>query len=128
MSNITEALIFQDYNQVIDIIMNNIMLAEQNNFATKNSKIKFDFNLSKEKCEFNFNDDYIPSKSINNKRIKLDNNLFNNEDFFSEKKINKNNNEMEGCKLCLQINKLNVEHKKYLIDYLNKLNEFVLKE
>ena len=128
MSNITEGLIFQDYNQVIDIIMNNIMLAEQNNFATKNSKIKFDFNLSKEKCEFNFNDDYIPSKSINNKRIKLDNNLFNNDDFFSEKKINKNNNEMEGCKLCLQINKLNVEHKKYLIDYLNKLNEFVLKE
>ena len=128
MSNITEALIFQDYNQVIDIIMNNIMLAEQNNFATKNSKIKFDFNLSKEKCEFNFNDDYIPSKSINNKRIKLDNNLFNNDDFFSEKKINKNNNEIEGCKLCLQINKLNVEHKKYLIDYLNKLNEFVLKE
>ena len=128
MSNITEALIFQDYNQVIDIVMNNIMLAEQNNFATKNSKIKFDFNLSKEKCEFNFNDDYIPSKSINNKRIKLDNNIFNNEDFFSEKKINKNNNEAEGWKLCLQINKLNVEHKKYLIDYLNKLNEFVLKE
>jgi len=128
MSNITEALIFQDYNQVIDIVMNNIMLAEQNNFATKNSKIKFDFNLSKEKCEFNFNDNYIPSKSINNKRIKLDNTLFNNEDFFSEKKINKNNNEMEGCKLCLQINKLNVEHKKNLIDYLNKLNEFVLKE
>ena len=133
MSNITEELIFQDYNQIIDIVMNNIMLAEQNNnFATKNSKIKYDFNLSKEKCEFNFNDDYIPSKSINNKRIKLDNNIFNNnnicDDFFSRKKINKNNNETEGCKLCLQINKLNVEHKKYLIDYLNKLNESILKE
>ena len=133
MSNITEELIFQDYNQIIDIVMNNIMLAEQNNnFATKNSKIKYDFNLSKEKCEFNFNDDYIPSKSINNQRIKLDNNIFNNnnicDDFFSRKKINKNNNETEGCKLCLQINKLNVEHKKYLIDYLNKLNESILKE
>ena len=130
MSNITEALIFQDYNQVIDIVMNNIMLAEQNYFETKNSKIKYDFNLSKEKCDFNFNDDYIPSKSINNKRIKLDNNIFNNNtDFFGEKKIsNKINNDIEGCKLCLQINKLNVEHKKYLIDYLNKLNEFILKE
>ena len=130
MSNITEALIFQDYNQVIDIVMNNIMLAEQNYFETKNSKIKYDFNLSKEKCDFNFNDDYIPSISINNKRIKLDNNIFNNNtDFFGEKKIsNKINNDIEGCKLCLQINKLNVEHKKYLIDYLNKLNEFILKE
>ena len=126
MSNITESLLFQDYNQVIDEVMNNIMLQEQNNIATKNNKLDLNFDLNQEKKDF-FGDNCIPSKSINNKRIKLDNNIFNENSFFDGKKINKNNNEIE-CKLCAQINNLNVEHKKYLIDYLDKLNEFILKE
>ena len=41
---------------------------------------------------------------------------------------NKNIEDNIGCKLCDQINKLNIEHKKFLTDYLNKLNEFILKE
>jgi hypothetical protein len=126
MSNITESLLFQDYNQIIDEIMNNVMLEEQNNNNTKMKNEKLDFTLSKEKRK-DFFDDYIPSKSINHKQIKLDNNPFNENSFFEDKKINKKN-EIEGCKLCVQINKLNIEHKKYLIDYLNKLNEFILKE
>ena len=126
MSNITEYVLFQDYNQIIDEVMNNIMLQEQNNIPVKN-KLDLNLDLSKEKKEF-FEDDCIPSKSINNKRIKLDNNIFNNNSFFDDKKLIKKNNEMEECKLCAQINNLNVEHKKYLIDYLNKLNEFILKE
>ena len=126
MSNITESLLFQDYNQIIDEIMNNVMIEEQNNNNTKMKNEKLDFTLSKEKRK-DFFDDYIPSKSINNKQIKLDNNPFNENSFFEEKKLTKKN-EIEGCKLCVQINKLNIEHKKYLIDYLNKLNEFILKE
>ena len=35
MSNITESLLFQDYNQIIDEIMNNVMIEEQNNNNTK---------------------------------------------------------------------------------------------
>ena len=49
--------------------------------------------------------------------------------FFNFNNINnkKNNNDINECKLCAQINNLNVEHKKYLLDYLDKLNEFILK-
>jgi hypothetical protein len=125
MSNITESLLFQDYNQIIDEIMNNVKLEEQNNI-TKIKNTKLDYNLSKEKRN-DFLDDYIPSKSINHKQIKLDNNPFNKNSFFEEKIINKKN-EIEGCQLCAQINKLNIEHKKYLIEYLNRLNEFILKK
>ena len=125
MSNLTEALLFQDYNQIIDEIMNNIMLEEQNmNARVKNQKV--DFNLSKNKRN-DFFDECIPSKSINHKQIKLGHDPFNEDSFFEEKNIEKKN-EIEGCKLCVQINKLNIEHKKYLIEYLNKLNEFILKE
>ena len=126
MSNLTEALLFQDYNQIIDEIMNNVMLEEQNkNARVKNQKV--DFNLSKNKRNDFFDDYNIPSKSINHKQIKLGNDPFNEDSFFEEKNIEKKN-EIEGCKLCVQINKLNIEHKKYLIEYLNKLNEFILKE
>ena len=126
MSNLTEALLFQDYNQIIDEIMNNVMLEEQNmNTRVKNQKV--DFNLSKNKRNDFFDDYNIPSKSINHKQIKLGNDPFNEDSFFEEKNIEKKN-EIEGCKLCVQINKLNIEHKKYLIEYLNKLNEFILKE
>ena len=125
MSNLTEALLFQDYNQIIDEIMNNVMLEEQNmNTRVKNQKV--DFNLSKNKRN-DFFDECIPSKSINHKQIKLGHDPFNEDSFFEEKNIEKKN-EIEGCKLCVQINKLNIEHKKYLIEYLNKLNEFILKE
>ena len=125
MSNLTEALLFQDYNQIIDEIMNNVMLEEQNmNARVKNQKV--DFNLSKNKRN-DFFDECIPSKSINHKQIKLGHDPFNEDSFFEEKNIEKKN-EIEGCKLCVQINKLNIEHKKYLIEYLNKLNEFILKE
>ena len=125
MSNLTEALLFQDYNQIIDEIMNNVMLEEQNmNARVKNQKV--DFNLSKNKRN-DFFDECIPSKSINHKQIKLGHDPFNEDSFFEEKNIEKKN-EIEGCKLCVQINKLNFEHKKYLIEYLNKLNEFILKE
>ena len=127
MSNLTESLLFQDYNQIIDEVMNNIMLQEQSNIPVKNNKLDVNFNLSKEKKEY-FGDDCIPSKSINNKRIKLDNNIFNDNSFFDGKTLTKNNNDIEECKLCFQINNLNVEYKKSLIDYLNKLNEFILKE
>ena len=126
MSNITESLLFQDYNKIIDEVMNNIMLQEQNNIPVKNNKLDMNFNLSKEKIEY-FGDDCIPSKSINNKRIKLDNNTLNDNSFFEGKMLTKKN-DIEECKLCSQINNLNVEHKKFLIDYLNKLNEFILKE
>ena len=126
MSNLTEALLFQDYNQIIDEIMNNVMLEEQNmNTRVKNQKV--DFNLSKNKRNDFFDDYNIPSKSINHKQIKLGNDPFNEDSFFEQKNIEKKN-EIEGCKLCVQINKLNIEHKKYLIEYLNKLNEFILKE
>ena len=126
MSNLTEALLFQDYNQIIDEIMNNVMLEEQNkNARVKNQKV--DFNLSKNKRNDFFDDYNIPSKSINHKQIKLGNDPFNEDSFFEQKNIEKKN-EIEGCKLCVQINKLNIEHKKYLIEYLNKLNEFILKE
>ena len=126
MSNLTEALLFQDYNQIIDEIMNNVMLEEQNmNARVKNQKV--DFNLSKNKRNDFFDDYNIPSKSINHKQIKLGNDPFNEDSFFEEKNIEKKN-EIEGCKLCVQINKLNIENKKYLIEYLNKLNEFILKE
>jgi hypothetical protein len=125
MSNLTEALLFQDYNQIIDEIMNNVMLEEQNmNARVKNQKV--DFNLSKNKRN-DFFDECIPSKSINHKQIKLGHEPFNEDSFFEEKNIEKKN-EIEGCKLCVQINKINIEHKKYLIEYLNKLNEFILKE
>ena len=133
MTNITESLLFQDYNQIIDEIMNNIMIEKQKGFNTKNKRIDF--------C---LNNEYIPSKSINNKRIKLDNNNGGNNNIFnfneyneSSSLINDNmklfngNKNMEdniGCKLCEQINKLNIDHKKFLTDYLNKLNEFILKE
>ena len=40
MSNITENLLFQEYNQIIDEIINNIMLEEQ-------KKIPLGLNLSK---------------------------------------------------------------------------------
>ena len=124
MANITESLLFQDYNLIIDEIMNNIMIEEQKNITVKNKKL--DFNLSKEKFELFFDD--VPSKSLNNKRIKLDDNLLNDNCFFNDKNIKRNKNDIEDCKLCTQINRLNVDYKKYLIDYLNKLNEFILKE
>ena len=124
MSNITESLLFQDYNQIIDEVMNNIMLEEQNNTHINNKKL--DFNLSKEKKE-DLADECIPSKSINNKRIKLENNIFNDSSFFNDKNMTLKDEAYE-CKLCCQINKLNVEYKKYLIEYLNKLNEFILKQ
>jgi hypothetical protein len=133
MTNITESLLFQDYNQIIDEIMNNIMIEKQKGFNTKNKRIDF--------C---LNNEYIPSKSINNKRIKLDNNNGGNNNIFNFNEYNessslfndnmklfngnKNMEENIGCKLCDQINKLNIEHKKFLTDYLNKLNEFILKE
>ena len=124
MANITESLLFQDYNLIIDEIMNNIMIEEQKNITVKNKKL--DFNLSKEKFELFFDD--VPSKSLNNKRIKLDDNLLNDNCFFNDKNIKRNKDDIEDCKLCTQINRLNVDYKKYLIDYLNKLNEFILKE
>ena len=64
MSNITENLLFQDYNQIIDEVINNIMLEEQ-------KKTPLDLNISKKN---NNNNDYyldnegIPSKSINKKK------------------------------------------------------------
>ena len=124
MSNITENLLFQDYNQIIDEVINNIMLEEQ-------KKTPLGLNLSKKNNnnEYYLDNEDIPSKSINNKRIKLDNNMTNDNCFFNFNNINnkKNNNDINECKLCAQINNLNVEHKKYLLDYLDKLNEFVLK-
>ena len=119
MANITESLIFQDYNLIIDEIMNNIMLEEQNT-------------VIKNKINNNniFRDD-IPSKSLNNKRIKLDDNVFNtnnDNNMILNMNVMKESRTDIGCKLCKQINKLNVEHKKYLLDYLNKLNEFILRD
>ena len=124
MSNITENLLFQDYNQIIDEIINNIMLEEQ-------KKISLGLNLSKKNINNYYDNDNecIPSKSINNKRIKLDNNNSSNDNCFYNFKNKINNNDtIDECKLCAQINNLKVEHKKYLLDYLNKLNEFILKE
>ena len=126
MSNITENLLFQDYNQIIDEIINNIMLEEQ-------KKIPLGLNLSKKNINNYYDNDNdnecIPSISINNKRIKLDNNntSYDNCFFNFKNKIN-NDNTIDECKLCAQINNLKVEHKKYLLDYLDKLNEFILKE
>ena len=124
MSNITENLLFQDYNQIIDEVINNIMLEEQ-------KKTHLGLNISKKNNnnEYYLDNEDIPSKSINNKRIKLDNNMTNDNCFFNFNNINnkKNNNDINECKLCAQINNLNVEHKKYLLDYLDKLNEFILK-
>ena len=110
MTNITESLLFQDYNQIIDEIMNNIMIEKQKGFNTKNKRI-----------DFSLNNEYIPSKSINNKRIKLDNNNGGNNNIFNFNEYNENsslindnmklfngNKNMEdniGCKLCDQINK-----------------------
>ena len=122
MANITESLLFQDYNQIIDDVMNNIMLEEQNNFTKNNNMKIYNNNIYK---------DDIPSKSLNNRRIKLeDNNMFsttpNNNLILNNEKIPENKE--QECKLCVQINKMNVEYKKYLLDYLNKLNEFILKD
>ena len=130
MSNITENLLFQDYNQIIDEIINNIMLEEQ-------KKIPLGLNLSKKNINNYYDNDNecipecIPSISINNKRIKLDNNNNNtsyDNCFFNFKNKINNDNTIDECKLCAQINNLKVEHKKYLLDYLDKLNEFILKE
>ena len=138
MGNITELVMFQDYNKIIDEIMNNIVIEEQNNNTNNNENIKdknYNFILSKNKYENNFNnlnnDECIPSKSINAKQIKLNNNIFNNDSLFTDNNIFNNylnKNKKNECKLCKQINKLDIEHKKYLIEYINKLNGFLLKD
>ena len=105
MSNITENLLFQDYNQIIDEVINNIMLEEQ-------KKTPLGLNISKKNNnnEYYLDNEDIPSKSINNKRIKLDNNMTNDNRLvkFNDKKKNKNNNYIKECKLRPQINNLNV--------------------
>ena len=136
LGNTTESLIFQDNNQIINEIMNNIVIQEHNknsdentmNFYGKKSKKLFN------KDCFNLDNEGIPSKSLNGKQIKLSNNIFdcknNNDSIFSNNVFDnycKKNKESE-CKLCCQINKLNVEHKKYLIEFLNKLNGILLKD
>ena len=136
LGNTTESLIFQDNNQIINEIMNNIVIQEHNknsdentmNFYGKKSKKIFN------KDCFNLDNEGIPSKSLNGKQIKLSNNIFdcknNNDSIFSNNVFDnycKKNKESE-CKLCCQINKLNVEHKKYLIEFLNKLNGILLKD
>ena len=136
MGNITENVMFQDYNEIIDEIMNNIVIEERdkNNICEKknNDKISFPSKNRLNKNCFNLDNDGIPSKSINAKQIKLNNNIFDNESIFSNNNIfnnyDKNKNKENSCKLCKQINKLETEHKKYLIEYINKLNGFLLKD
>ncbi len=143
MGNTTELLMFQDYNQIIDEIMNNIVVEEQkiknNNINVENYNFLMKSKNKNNDNIFGFdNNNYecIPSKSINNKQIKLNNNIFNNnETLFNDNnnifnnylKKNKGNKEHE-CKLCKQINKLDVEYKAYLIEFINKLNGFLLKD
>ena len=139
LGNVTELLMFQDYNQIIDEIMNDIVVDEQNkniNINNNKNKNKIDNDM------FNFgnsndnDNELVPSKSLFSKQIKLDNNrnifnnesIFVNENAFNEYEKKKNKNKEDECMLCKQINKLNIEHKKYLIDYINKLNAFILKD
>ena len=142
MENTTELLMFQDYNQIIDEIMNNIVIEEQNNTKNNNDIEKCNFVMkSKNKMDsniFNFdsNNECIPSKSINNKQIKLNNNIFNNnESLFNDNSniynnyLNKNkDNKNNQCKLCKQINKLDIKYKTHLVEYINKLIGFLLKD
>ena len=142
LGNITELLMFQDYNQIIDEIMNNIVVEEQNKIGANeisniNGENKIKVFRSKNKLDkklFDLENEGIPSKSINSRQIKLNNNIFNNnESIFSNNNIFDNDNmnkdkDINECKLCKQINKLDIEYKKYLIEYLNILNEFLLKD
>ena len=130
LGNITESVMFQDYNQIIDEIMNNIVVEEQNK---NNNKLNIFENKKKiNNNRFNIDNEGIPSKSLNTKQIKLNNNNYDIESVFTENNIFKNydlNRDKENeCILCKEINNLNVEHKKYLFDYLNKLNALILKD
>ena len=122
LGNITESIMFQDYNQIIDEIMNNIVVEEQNKNINNNK-----FNLFEKK-----NYEGIPSKSINGKQIKLNENIFQNDTVFTNNNIFNNYDLNKGieneCKLCKHINKLDVDYKKYLIDFLNKLNGLIFKK
>ena len=134
LGNVTDSLMFQDNNQIIDEIMNNIVLEEQNNnsvndeskiniYEKNNKRINKDF--------FNIENEGIPSKSLNGKQIKLINNILDNNDSLFSNDIFKNyekKNKGKDCKLCCQINKLGADHKKYLIEFLNKLNGILLKD
>ena len=144
LGNVTELLMFQDYNQIIDEIMNDIVVDEQNKNISNNKYNNIKGNKNNiDNDIFNFgnsndnDNELVPSKSLFTKQIKLDNNrnifdnesIFVNENAFNEyEKKKKNKNKEDECILCKQINKLNIEHKKYLIDYINKLNAFILKD
>ena len=125
LGNITESVMFQDYNQIIDEIMNNIVVEEQNKNINNNKSNLIDNNI------FNLDNKGIPSKSLNGKQIKLSKNnlesetVFINDNAFNNYDLNKDKE--KECKLCKQINKLDVEYKKYLIEYINKLNGLILK-
>ena len=141
MGNVTESLMFQDYNQIIDEIMNNIVVEDQNKNINNNA---YNVNINKNKNNndsFNFDNnndnEFIPSKSLYSKRIKLNDKnsnifdvdcVFNDNNIFNDYDMKKNKNKENECILCKQINNLNVKNKKYLIDYINKLNEFILKD
>ena len=133
MGDVTEMLMFQDYNQIIDEIMDNIVKENEMNDVENRCDMVKQFKYDKDYLNYNNNNDCIPSKSINNKQIKLNNNIFNNiETVFSNNNIfnnylNKTKGENE-CKLCKHINNLDIEYKKYLIEYLNKLNGFIIKD
>ena len=125
LGNITESVMFQDYNQIIDEIMNNIVVEEQNKNINNNKS-----NLTVKNI-FNLDNEGIPSKSMNGKQIKLSkNNLESETVFINDNAFNNydaNKDKEKECKLCKQINKLDVEYKKYLVEYLNKLNGLILK-
>ena len=116
---------FQDYNQIIDEIMNNIVVEEQNKNINNNKSNLIDKNI------FSIDNEGIPSKSMNGKQIKLSKNKLENETVFINDNVfnnyDLNKDKEKDCKLCRQINKLDVEYKKYLVEYLNKLNGLILK-
>ena len=129
--NVIESIMFQDYNQIIDEIMNNIVVEEQNKNINNNTFNLFENKNSIDKNILNLDNEGIPSKSINGKQIKLNKNIFENETVFSNNNIfnnyDLNKDKKNECNLCKQINKLDVDNKKYLIEYLNKLNELIFK-
>ena len=122
LGSVTEQLMFQDYNMIIDDIMDNLVIEKTN----ENNKF-----VKKEETKFNLNsnEDKIPSKSIQTKQIKMGDN---DDDVFIGDiygRYNNNKNEMKNdekeCDLCKQIDKMDGDYKKYLVDYIGKLNEFL---
>jgi hypothetical protein len=112
MGNVIEKILFIDYNELIDQVMNEIV----NIGKTNNGKI---INYIEKET--------IPSKLLKSKRIKLTNNFVENESiFFNDNWLNfrEKNNKM-NCNLCQQIDKIDIEYKNYLLDFLNKLDNIL---